>query len=57
MRGEINNLYHIVSMSIRDNQVNGVVDKVLKFYINYIIAIPIRDPKPVEKFNLRGGKK
>ena len=53
----INNLEHAFITNINNNQFNGLNDNKLKFDSNSYLETPIRDPHPVETFNLRGRKK
>ena len=50
-------MYHVLSRNLIDNQVNDVVDNVLKFDSNSSLDIPIRYPIPVVTISLRVVKK
>ena len=57
MIGKINNLYHVVSTNINNNQVNSVIDNELKNDIrNSLDNNPVNNPLPIVTIILRGGK-
>ena len=48
---------HVVSINLKDNQVNGIVDNTLKFDSKSSVAILIRYPQPVVTIGIILGKK